>query len=166
MAGDEGHGVGEECLTGLDAGPGRGAGGMGKRDEVEFPAVEGGAETRADDLIHAGAGDEALDGEAADRDDEFGLQEEDFLAEPLGAVFDFGGIWDAIAAGRVAAGEATAYGGHVNVSAKYFFVYAGVLLEPRKEALAGSPGEGTAEHGFADAGGLADEEDATKDGAA
>jgi len=139
---------------------------MGKRDEIEIAPVEGGAELRPDDRVHARTGNEALDGQATDGDDEMGLEKEDFVAEPLGAVVDFGGVRDAVAAGGIASGEATADGGHVNVGAEYLLGDAGGLLEPTEEPLAGGPGKGASKDGLAGAGSLAHEKNPAEDGAA
>jgi len=166
VPGDQGHGAGEEGLAGLHARPWRGAGWVRKRDEIEVAAVKAGKEAMADDFIHTRARDEALYGEAADGDDEVGLEQEDFLAKPLGAIFDLGRIWNPVAAGGDPAREAAANGGHVNVGTEHLLIDSGPLLKPTEEAFAGSPGEGASEDGFSHAGGLAYEEDAAKDGAA
>ena len=110
-----------------------------------------------------GHGNEAFYGQAAYGDDEGGFEKDDFLAEPLRAVGDLGGVRDAVAAGAGAARETAADGGHVDVGSEHVLGDAGPLVEPTEEALAGSPCEGAAHDWLADAGGLADKNDAAED---
>jgi hypothetical protein len=125
-----------------------------------------GGEGGADDGVEFVAGDELADGEFADGEDEVGLEDFHFGGKPAGAIFDFVGGGDTIAAGGIFAGETAADGGHVDAGAEGGFVDAGVVLKPAKEFFAGGPGERAAEDRFLVAGGLADEEDAADDGAA
>ena len=163
MPRDERHRAAKQRLARLHPRPRRCAGGMRQRDQVELPSHRAWTETRADDLVHAGARDEVLDGQPPHRDDEFGLHQKDFPAQPLRAVFDFGRVRHPVTASRVAARETTADGGHVNMGAEHLFRHAGPLLEPTEQALPGRPCKGPSEHRLPHARSLAHEQHPAQD---
>jgi hypothetical protein len=139
---------------------------MRQRDDIEVPPVEADRELFPDDFIHPGAGHEALDGEPAHGDDQVGFEQEDFLPEPLGTVFDLGGIRDPVAAGRIAPWKTTANGRHVNMATEHRLIDSGPLLEPTEEALPGGPRKRASEDRLAHAGRLADKQHPAHDGPA
>jgi hypothetical protein len=136
---------------------------MREGDQIELLPVKTRTECAADDFVHPWAWDKALDGQPADRDDEIWFEQEDFLSQPLGAIFNLGGIRDPVAAGGGASRETTADGRHVNMGAEHFFAHAGRLLEPTEEPLASRPGEGTPENGLAHARRLSHQQNAAED---
>lgn len=166
VSGDHAERLGEQCFAGFHAMPGRRAGGVGQGNEIKGMLAIADPELLADALIEAAVGNELFDGEFADGNDEFGLENIQFLFEPGAAVGDFITRRNAVAAGFFFAGETTADRSHVNTVTKTRFVQPGGFLEPFEQGFASRPCEGTAHDRFLVAGGLADEEDFAEDGSA
>jgi hypothetical protein len=160
------QGLFEEGFAGLDAVPGGCAGGMGQGNQIKLVSCVGDAEFFADDGVEFLERHELFDGEFTDGQDKLRLEDFDFAFQPRGAIADFIGRGNAVAAGGFFAGKAAADGRHVDRGAEGLFGHGGGFLKPAEQGFAGSPGEGAAEDRFLVAGSLADEENLAVDRAA
>ncbi len=148
----------QQCFAGFHTMPGRRAGWMGQGNEIKFKAVAVDGKFSADDFVEFFERHELLDGQAPDGDDQFGLENFEFCAQPTGTVLHFVGCGNTVAARGALPGKTAADGGHVNGGAEFCFGHSGGFMEPAKESFASGPGKGTAQDGFAVAGRLADKE--------
>src|SRR5882724_9960549 len=109
MGGDQPQGAWQEHAARLLVRPWGGAGGVRQWNEIEPVARIFGGEGPSDDRVELLARHELLDGKLADRDDQAGLQEGHLRFQPAGAVGDFAGVGDTVAAGGFFPRKATAY---------------------------------------------------------
>src|SRR4051812_239292 len=89
MAGDAAHGFAEKTEAGRDAMPGRGAGRVRQRYQIESATLVADGEGAADDLVEFFEGQELGDGQFADGNDEVRLKQIDLVVHPTRAVADF-----------------------------------------------------------------------------
>lgn len=122
----------QEVAAGRNAMPGRRAGRMRQRNEIELLASTFDTKTTPDDLVEFPDRHELRDSEFADRDNEAGLQNFDFAVQPRRTIRDLPWIGDTIASTRCFAGETTADCCEVYFPAHRFFVEAGRLFKPAK----------------------------------
>jgi hypothetical protein len=99
-------------------------------------------------LVERSAGEELFDGQLADGDDQFGLEDFDFFFQPPSAVCDFVPRRHTVAAGFLFAGKAAADSGHVDARTEFSFGKAARFFEPAEEGFACGPSERAAEHRF------------------
>jgi len=160
------QGLFQEGFAGFDAMPGRRAGGVGQGNQVELVSDVGDAEGLADDGIQLLQRHELFDGEFADGQDKLRLEDFDLTMQPGGAIADFVGRRDTVAAGGFLSWKTATDGGHVDGGTENLFRHAGGFVKPAEQGFAGGPGKGTTEERFLVAGGLADEDDFAEHGAA
>ncbi len=116
--------------------PGRGAGGMRKRNHVE--AMPGTLNTKfaADHFFQLRRIDELRDSQPTDGNDEARPQNFDFVIHPGSAVANFVRSRNAICAARIFSGKTAANGGEINFRPNRGFVYAAEFFEPAEKCLA------------------------------
>jgi hypothetical protein len=158
MCANQTQGSSQQGLARFELEPGRQAGGVGQGDDIGLMVEISRAMCLADDIVQARCAQHLGDGQLAHRNDQLGLEQMHFLAQPLAAVGDLVAIRDTVAALGVLAREAAAHGGHVDTFTELLFgdSQAGIPLE---QGLAGGPGEGPAERTLIGTGGLADLQD-------
>ena len=159
MTAAEAEGFLKQGFTGFHAVPWGSAGGMGQRNEVRLETVVSDPELAPNDLVELLGRHELVDGKAAHAEDEFGMEDLEFVFEPARAVGNLVIIGHAITAGGFFTGKTAADGGHVNASSELILREAAVFLEPSEKGLAGGPGERASQNRFLVAGGLSDEDD-------
>jgi hypothetical protein len=166
MTRDFAHRFSEQFFSGRKFGPGRGAGRMWQRDQVETVAGAAAAEFATNHLREICAFDELRDGEAANWNDKSRLQNADFLLDPRRAISNFIRRRNTIAAAGGFAGETSTNSGKIDCRSYRWLAHSAELLEPAKHCSAGGVRERSLQDRLARPGCLANEHDGTEDRAA
>jgi hypothetical protein len=138
MCGDQFECVLGECFPGWNFVPGRRAGRMRQRNQVEAVARIDDAKFATNYVFQFYTGDEPRHRQAADWNNETGLQNPNFIIHPQRTVANLTRRWDTVGSAGIFAGEAAAHGGEINLRSNGCFVHAAKLFEPTKECFAGS----------------------------
>src|SRR5436190_7017698 len=146
MTRDPAHGSAKKAEARRNSVPGRRPGRMGKRDQIKGAALVADAKGAADNFIESLERKKLRDRELAYGNNQGGSQEIDFVVHPAGAISNFIGCGNAIAAGGSLTRETTTDCREVNFGADFFFAHPAKLLEPTEECAARGPGERFTEH--------------------
>ena len=127
-----------ECFAGWNFVPGRRAGRMRQRNQVEAVARMHDAKFAANYVFQFCTVDELHDRQSADGNNETRLQNPNLIIHPQRTVANF--IWrrDAVGAAGIFAGETAADGGEIDLRSNGGFVHSAKLFEPTEECFAGS----------------------------
>jgi hypothetical protein len=157
MTRDFAHGFLEELFAGRNLMPGRGPGGMWKRNEVEVMVCALDTIFATDCLFELGAIDELSDGQSAYGNYETRFQDSNLVVHPGRTVEDFIGGGNAIATAHSFAWETSANGGEINCRSDTCFVYPAKFFEPPEQRFAGGVRKRSFQDGFTRPGGLSDQ---------
>src|SRR2546423_9857684 len=138
----------QQTETGRNAMPGRGAGRMRQRNQIEGAAFIANLKRAADDFVQFFKGKKLRDSEFADGNQKFGLEQIDFVIHPGRAVTDFVRRRNPIAASRRFPRETATNRGEINFGANLVFAHRAKFAKPSEERPACSPREWFPEHGF------------------
>jgi len=138
----------EQFFSGGNLVPGRGAGGMRKRNHVEAMPGTLGAKPAADHFFQLRTIDELRDSQSTDRNDEARSQNFDFIIHPGSTVANFVRSWNAICAARIFSGKTTADRCEINFRTDCRFVHPAEFFEPPKKRLTSGMGKRSLQHRF------------------
>src|SRR5438046_10367497 len=127
-----------ERFSGWNFVPGRCAGRMRQRNQVEAVATMHNAKFAANYAFQSCTVDELHDRQSADGNNETRLQNPNLIIHPRRTVANFIRRWDAVGAAGILAGETAADGGEIDLRSNSGFVHSARLLEPTEERFAGS----------------------------
>lgn len=157
MPRDQAHRFAEKAEPRRDPMPGRGAGWMRQRNQVEAAAVATKRKGASDDFVEFFERKELGDRELTDRNNEPRLEEIDLIIHPGRTIPDLVRGGNPVAARSRFPGKATAYRREIDLGANLFFTQSAELLKPAEEGATRCPGEWLAQHRLFHARRLADE---------
>jgi hypothetical protein len=148
MAGDQFKRVLGECFAGWNFMPGRRAGRMRQRNQVEAVARMHDAKFAANYVFQFCAVDELHNRQSADGNNETRLQNPNLIIDPQRTVANFIWCWDAVRAAGIFAGETAADGGEIDLRSNGCFVHSAKSFEPTEECFASSVRKRSFQHWF------------------
>src|SRR5438094_7023009 len=134
--------------------PGRGSGGMRKRNYIEVVPGTLNAKFAADYFFQLRAIDELRDSQPADRNDETRPQNFDFMSHPGRTVANFVRSRNAISAARIFSGKAAADRCEINFGTDCSLIHPTEFFEPPKKSLASCVRKRSLQHRLPWTGGL------------
>src|SRR5438876_9360358 len=146
--------------------PGRGSGGMRKRNYIEVVPGTLNAKFAADYFFQLRAIDELRDSQPADRNDETRPQNFDFMSHPGRTVANF--VWsrNAISATRIFSGKTAADRCEINFRTDCSLIHPTEFFEPTEKRLAGGVRKRSLQHRLPWTGGLSNDHYIAHNGAA
>jgi len=148
MAGDQFERALGECFAGWNFVPGRRAGRMRQRNQVEAMARMHDAKFAANYVFQFCTVDELHDRQSADWNNETRLQNPNLIIHPQRTVANLIRRRDAVGAAGIFAGETTADGGKIDLRPNGGFVHSAKLFEPTEKCFAGGVRERSFQHWF------------------
>ena len=137
--------------------PGRRAGRMRQRNQVEAVAGTPDAKFAANYVFQFRTVDELDDSQSADGNNETRLQNANLIIHPQRAVANFIRRWHAVSAARVFARETAADRGEIDLRSNGGFVHSAKFFEPTKKRFAGGVCKRSIQRRFPRTGCLADD---------
>src|SRR4029077_11762416 len=119
-----------ECFAGWNFVPGRCAGRMRQRNQVEAMVCMHDAKFAANYVLQSSAVDELHDRQSAHRNNETWLQNPNLVIHPQRTVANFIWCWNAVGAAGIFARETAADGGEIDLRSDGSFVHSAKLFEP------------------------------------
>ena len=139
---------------------------MRQRDQIESATLSAHLENASNNFIEFLEGDKLRDRQFADWNNKSRPQEIDLVIHPRGAISNFIGRGNAVAACRRFARETATNGGEINLRAHFGFVHSAKFFEPTEQGPACRPREWLPQNWLFHARGLADQYHLAKNGSA
>jgi hypothetical protein len=126
-----------ERFAGWNFVPGRSAGGMRQRNQVEAVVRMDDPKFAANYVFQFCTVDELHDRQSTDGNNETRLQNSNLIIHPRRTVANLIWCWNAVGASGIFAGETTADGGEIDLRSNGGFIHSTKLIEPTEECFAG-----------------------------